>query len=56
MLYTYAECKERYKTYKEIVSSYRKIVYELDIQAVQEDAMRLPKSKLVMNTLQLEVF
>lgn len=42
--------------YKEIVSSYRKIVYELDIQAVQEYAMRLPKSKLVMNTLQLEVF
>ena len=42
--------------YKEIISSYRKLVYELDIQAVQEYAVTLPKSKLVMNTLQLEVF
>lgn len=42
--------------YKEIISSYRRLVYDLDIQAVQEYAVSLPKSKLVMNTLQLEVF
>ena len=42
--------------YKEIIASYRKLIYELDIQAVQEYAMQLPKKKLVMETLQLEVF
>ncbi len=42
--------------YKEIILNYRKIVYQLDIQAIQEYAQSLPKSKLVMKTLQLEVF
>ena len=42
--------------YKEIIASYRKLIYELDIQGVQEYAMQLPKKKLVMETLQLEVF
>ena len=42
--------------YKEIIASYRKLIYDLDIQAVQEYAMQLPKTKLVMETLQLEVF
>ena len=42
--------------YKEIIAHYRNLIFELDIQAVQEYAMRLPKSKLVMETLQLEVF
>lgn len=42
--------------YKEIIASYRKLIYELDIQDIQEYAMQLPKTKLVMDTLQLEVF
>lgn len=42
--------------YKEIIAHYRNLIFELDIQAVQEYAMQLPKSKLVMETLQLEVF
>lgn len=42
--------------YKEIIASYRKLVYELDIQAVQEYATLLPKTRLVLETLQLEVF
>lgn len=42
--------------YKEIIASYRKLIYEIDIQAVQEYAMLLPKTKFVLDTLQLEVF
>lgn len=42
--------------YKEIISNYRKLIYELDIQAVQEYAMQLPKTRLVLDTLQMEVF
>ena len=42
--------------YKEIIANYRKLIYELDIQAVQEYAMQLPKTRLVLDTLQLEVF
>ena len=42
--------------YKEIIANYRKLIYELDIQAVQEYAIQLPKTKFVLDTLQLEVF
>ena len=42
--------------YKEIIGNYRKLVYQLDIQAVQEYAERLPKARLVMEALQMEVF
>lgn len=42
--------------YKEIISNYRRLIHELDIQAVQEYAIQLPKSKMVMETLRLEVF
>ena len=42
--------------YKEIIANYRNLVYELDVQAVQEYAMQLPKTKLVLEALQLEVF
>ena len=42
--------------YKEIIANYRKLIYELDIQAVQEYACQLPKTRLVIDTLQLEVF
>ena len=42
--------------YKEIIANYRKLIYELDIQAIQEYACQLPKTRLVLDTLQLEVF
>ena len=42
--------------YKEIITNYRKLIYELDIQEIQEYAIRLPKTKMVLDTLQLEVF
>lgn len=42
--------------YKEIIASYRKLLYQLDIQAIEECAEKLPKTKLVMETLRLEVF
>ena len=42
--------------YKELISSYRKIINNLDIQAVQEYAYLLPKTNMVIETLELEVF
>lgn len=42
--------------YKEIICNYRKLIHELDIQAVQEYALMLPKSNKVMETIQMEVF
>ena len=42
--------------YKEIVASYRRIINELDIQAVQDYAKWLPKTRLVMDTIQMEIF
>ena len=42
--------------YKEIIANYRKLLYQLDIQAVEEYAEKLPKTKLVMETLRMEVF
>ncbi|MBR1598264.1 MAG: hypothetical protein IJ661_05015 [Lachnospiraceae bacterium] len=42
--------------YKEIIANYRKLLYQLDIQAVEEYAEKLPKTRLVMETLRMEVF
>lgn len=41
--------------YKEIIGNYRKIIYELDFQAIEEYADELPKTELVMNTIRMEV-
>lgn len=41
--------------YKELITSYRKIIHELDISAVTEYAYELPKKNMVMETLRLEV-
>ena len=41
--------------YKEILLNYRKVINELDIQAIQEYAFALPKTSMVLETLQLEV-
>lgn len=42
--------------YKEIIASYRNIIQELDIELIEEYAMILPKSQMVMNMIQMEVF
>ena len=41
--------------YKEIIGSYRNQIDTLDIQAIQEYAYILPKTNMIMETLQLEV-
>ena len=41
--------------YKEIIESYRQIIQELDIELIENYASILPKSQMVMKTLQLEV-
>lgn len=41
--------------YKEVLLSFRDIVYDLDIRAIQDYAYELPKSSKIMETLQLEV-
>ena len=41
--------------YKEIIQSYRDIVYDLDIRAIQDYAYAVPKSAKILETLQLEV-
>ena len=41
--------------YKEILLNYRKIINQLDIQAIQEYAYVLPKRNMVLEALQLEI-
>lgn len=41
--------------YKEIIGNYRKLIYDLDFQAIEEYAEQLPKTELVMKTIRLEV-
>lgn len=41
--------------YKELITSYRKIIHELNIAAITEYAYELPKTNMVMETLRLEV-
>ncbi|MBN2260764.1 MAG: hypothetical protein JW702_09480 [Clostridiales bacterium] len=45
-----------YDYYKEIIGNYRNIVFELDIERIQEYAMMFPKSGLITETLFMEVF
>lgn len=42
--------------YKEIIGNYRKLIYELDFQLIEDYAEQLPKTKIVMDTIQMEVF
>ena len=42
--------------YKEILNNYRQIIHTLNIQDIQDYADALPKSKMIMETLRLEVF
>ena len=41
--------------YKEIIGNYRKQIHKLDIRAVQDYALMLPKSNRVMEIIQMEV-
>lgn len=41
--------------YKELVASYRKITYDLDIQSIQDMLIKFPKSRMIMELLELEV-
>lgn len=41
--------------YKEVLLSFRETIYDMDIQAVQEYAYEVPKSSMILQTLQLEV-
>lgn len=41
--------------YKELISSYRRIIHELNMATVAEYACELPKTNMVMETLRLEV-
>lgn len=45
-----------YDYYKEIIGNYRNIINELDIERIQDYAMIFPKSGLIAETLQAEVF
>ena len=45
-----------YDYYKEILSNYRKQVYELDIERIQEYADIFPKRKMISEALSTEVF
>ena len=42
--------------YKEIISNYRALIYDLDIERIQDYAERFPRSKMISNALELEVF
>ena len=42
--------------YKEILNNYRNIIDSLDIQLIQNLAIESPKSRMIMESLQLEVF
>ena len=42
--------------YKEIIGNYRRLVHELDVQAIHDYAVVLPKTNKVMEIIQMEVF
>lgn len=42
--------------YKEIINNYRKLIYNLDIERIQEYAEIFPQSKMINNALEMEVF
>ncbi len=42
--------------YKEIIGNYRNIIYELDIERIQDYAQNFPRSKMISHALEMEVF
>ena len=47
--------KLSFDLYKEILLNYRKIIPQLDIQKIQDYALSVPKSNMILNALQTEV-
>jgi len=47
--------KMPYDYYKEILGNYRNQIYNLDFEAIEEYAKRLPKTGLVLDTIKREV-
>lgn len=45
-----------YDYYKEIIGNYRNLLYELDIERIQEYASTFPKNKRISELLDVEVF
>ena len=45
-----------YDYYKEILGNYRNLIYELDIERIQEYASTFPKRKMISAALDTEVF
>ena len=45
-----------YDYYKEILGNYRNLIYELDIERIQEYVSIFPKSKTISTLLDSEVF
>ncbi|MBR2067643.1 MAG: hypothetical protein IJ875_05225, partial [Solobacterium sp.] len=41
--------------YKEIIGNYRRIIYNLDIERIQDYAERFPLNKMVLKALEMEV-
>ena len=41
--------------YKEVLLSFRKIITQLNMQDIQDYAMAVPKRKMIMEALQMEV-
>lgn len=42
--------------YKEIIANYRRLIYDLDIERIQAYAESFPRSKMICNALEMEVF
>lgn len=48
--------KLSYDYYKEIINRYRSLIFKLDVERIQEYAFIFPKSGMITETLQTEVF
>lgn len=47
--------KLSFDLYKEVLLNYRRIMPQLNIQKIQQYALAVPKSNMILNTLQMEV-
>lgn len=42
--------------YKEIIGNYRKLIYDLDIERIQDYAEIFPRTKMISEALEMEIF
>ena len=42
--------------YKEIIGNYRNLIYDLDIERIQDYAESFPRGKMINDALKMEVF